>query len=322
MTERERLPLEVRRDRYVEYLTQASEFIRRAVADGSPFFIYFNHSLKHMPVIPREEFKGKSRQGDWARKSARAREPFRGTARAPRRAWDRRQNNRVFAGDSRPEDVVLCRGTLGYWEGSYFAGGESNLRTPCIVRWPGHVAEDRVSDQIMHVTDWFATILHAAGLSEPTDWVIDGVNKLEWLAGSQDASAREGCIFWTAPGCTASSGAPLAGPGRAEMLERPVGGLSAPRIIKLVTRSTGTRRRRRPVPALLDRVSFQPDHQRVQSEHPARTSDPARGAARLHPGRQRPLTGTIADQLAPRWSCRRGRSRGKSPADGRRTLTE
>ena len=31
-----------------------------------PFFVYFNHSLMHMPVIPREEFKGKTGHGDWA----------------------------------------------------------------------------------------------------------------------------------------------------------------------------------------------------------------------------------------------------------------
>jgi arylsulfatase A-like enzyme len=31
----------------------------------------------------------------------------------------------------------------------------------------------RASDEIMHITDWFTTILHAAGLSEPDDRVID-----------------------------------------------------------------------------------------------------------------------------------------------------
>ena len=36
----------------------------------------------------------------------------------------------IFAGDNGPEDVLLWRGTPGYWEGSYFAGGEGNLRTP------------------------------------------------------------------------------------------------------------------------------------------------------------------------------------------------
>jgi hypothetical protein len=32
----------------------------------------------------------------------------------------------VFAGDNGPEEVLLWRGTPGYWEGSYFAGGEGN----------------------------------------------------------------------------------------------------------------------------------------------------------------------------------------------------
>jgi arylsulfatase A-like enzyme len=104
------------------------------------------------------------------------------------------------------------------------------------VRWPGRVAENRVSDEIMHVTDWFTTILHAAGLSEPTDRVIDGVNQLEWLAGSQDASAREGYIFWMGPEMYGVKWRNF----KLVLVEQkysndPVGRLSAPRIINLVT---------------------------------------------------------------------------------------
>jgi len=40
----------------------------------------------------------------------------------------------------------LWRGTPGYWEGSYLAGGEGNLRTPCIVRWPGRIPGAQVTD--------------------------------------------------------------------------------------------------------------------------------------------------------------------------------
>jgi arylsulfatase len=64
------------------------------------------------------------------------------------------------------------------------------------VRWPGHVASGVVSDEIMHITDWFTTILHAAGLTEPTDRVIDGVDQLGWLTGAEAESARDGYIFW------------------------------------------------------------------------------------------------------------------------------
>ncbi len=51
----------------------------------------------------------------------------------------------------------------------------------------------------MHVTDWFTTILHVAGVSEPDDRVIDGVDQLHWLAGERDASARDGYIYWMGP---------------------------------------------------------------------------------------------------------------------------
>src|SRR4029077_743669 len=64
--EQEHLTLDVRRDCDVEYLARASAFMRRSVATDRPFFVYFNHSLMHMPVIPRAEFTGKTGRGDWA----------------------------------------------------------------------------------------------------------------------------------------------------------------------------------------------------------------------------------------------------------------
>jgi arylsulfatase A-like enzyme len=74
--------------------------------------------------------------------------------------------------------------------------GEGNLRTPCIVRWPGHTRSGETSDEIMYVTDWCTTILRAAGAEPPKDRVIDGVDQLGWLTGQAPSSAREGYIFW------------------------------------------------------------------------------------------------------------------------------
>ena len=58
--------MEVRRDIDREYLTRADAFIRRSVAADAPFYVYFNHSMLHLPTVPRDEFKGTSRAGDWA----------------------------------------------------------------------------------------------------------------------------------------------------------------------------------------------------------------------------------------------------------------
>ena len=196
VTEREQLTLDVRRDCDREYLRRAETFIRAKAKDDVPFFVYFNHSLMHMPVVPREEFKGTTGQGDWADSLAELDADF-GTLVDLLDELDLTDDTLVvFAGDNGPEEVLTWRGTPGYWEGSYFAGGEGNLRTPCIVRWPGHVDEGQVSDEIMHVTDWFTTLLRAAEVDPPTDREIDGVDQLAWLSGRQQSSAREGYVYW------------------------------------------------------------------------------------------------------------------------------
>ena len=51
----------------------------------------------------------------------------------------------------------------------------------------------------MHVTDWFTTLLSAAGMAAPADREIDGVDQLAWLAGRHASSARDGYLFWMGP---------------------------------------------------------------------------------------------------------------------------
>jgi arylsulfatase A-like enzyme len=188
--------LEVRRDCDVEYLKRAEAFIRGQVAQGTPFYVYFNHSLMHMPVIPRAEFKGRTGQGDWADSLLELDADFAVLLDLLDELDVASDTLVVFAGDNGPEDVLLWRGTPGYWEGSYFAGGEGNLRTPCIVRWRGHIPPGRSSDDIMHVTDWFTTLAAAAGAQLPQDRIIDGVNQLDWLTGDAEESKREGYLYW------------------------------------------------------------------------------------------------------------------------------
>ena len=130
VTEGEQLTLDVRRDCDAEYLRRAETFIRRSVQGDAPFFLYFNHSLLHMPVIPRAEFKGRSGQGDWADSLLELDTDF-GTLLDLLDELDVADDTLVvFAGDNGPEDVLLWRGSPGYWEGSYFAGG----RGTCALR--------------------------------------------------------------------------------------------------------------------------------------------------------------------------------------------
>lgn len=190
------LTLEVRRDCDREYLARTERFMRDAVDADEPFFVYFNHSLLHMPVIPRQEFAGTTGNGEWADSLAELDADFGRLLDLLEQLGIDQDTVVVFAGDNGPEEVLTWRGTPGFWEGSYFAGGEGNLRTPCIARWPGRITSGVVSDEIMHVTDWFTTLAAAAGATVPDDRVIDGRDQLPWLTGAETASAREGYLFW------------------------------------------------------------------------------------------------------------------------------
>ena len=192
----EQLTMEVRRNIDREYLSRAEAFIRRSVASGTPFYVYFNHSMLHLPTVPRDEFKGHSGAGDFADCLLEMDADF-GTLVDLLDELNIADNTIVvFAGDNGAEDALPWRGTSGYWEGSYFTGMEGSLRTPCLIRWPGHVAPGRVSNEIVHITDMFTTLITWAACQVPGDRVIDGVDQGAFFRGEQDQSNRQGFLFW------------------------------------------------------------------------------------------------------------------------------
>ena len=102
----------------------------------------------------------------------------------------------VFSGDNGPEELELWRGTAGFFDGPYFTGMEGSLRTPCLVRHPGQVPAGRQSNEVVHVTDMFTTLLLWAGADVPKDREIDGIDQRAFLEGKQEKSAREGFPYW------------------------------------------------------------------------------------------------------------------------------
>jgi arylsulfatase A-like enzyme len=190
------LTLEVRRDIDAEYVKRSKSFIKRSVEAGKPFFLYFNHSMMHLPTIPRPEFKGKSGRGDWADSLLELDADFGALLDYLEQLGIADNTIVVFSGDNGPEEAAPWRGTAGYWEGSYFTGMEGSLRTPALVRYPGRVPAGQKSNEIVHITDMFTTLLLWGGLAVPKDRVIDGVDQRAFLEGKESTSSREGFPFW------------------------------------------------------------------------------------------------------------------------------
>jgi arylsulfatase len=92
------------------------------------------------------------------------------------------------------------------WEGAF--------RVPCIIRWPGHIKPNSVSNEIVSGLDWLPTFMAAFGDPDITNKLLkgynaggktfkvhlDGYNQLPYLTGQQDQGARKEFIYFNDDG--------------------------------------------------------------------------------------------------------------------------
>jgi arylsulfatase A-like enzyme len=68
------------------------------------------------------------------------------------------------------------------------------LRIPAVIRWPGHIRQDSVSEQVMIGMDWLPTLLAAAGTVPDPVYPTDGMNLLPCL--TQGAAPVPRQLYW------------------------------------------------------------------------------------------------------------------------------
>ena len=187
--------LESRR-RIDEVLVQRSvDFMRRNHAEHKPFFLYLPMVHLHFPTLPHRDFAGRTGQGDFADSMAEMDHRVGQVLDEIDRLQIASETLFIFCSDNGPEFRTPYRGTAGPWRGTYHTAMEGSLRVPFIARWPGRIAPARVSNEIFHVTDLFATLAAVGGAPLPADRPIDGVDQTPFLLGGQQRSAREGFLF-------------------------------------------------------------------------------------------------------------------------------
>jgi arylsulfatase A len=76
-------------------------------------------------------------------------------------------------------------------KGSVYEGG---IRVPMLIRWPEGLQGGRLFHEMVHFTDWFPTLLAAAGIKAPKELDLDGVNVLPVLRG--EGGKVETRRFW------------------------------------------------------------------------------------------------------------------------------
>src|SRR5215471_5268309 len=173
-------------------------FMERSVKAGRPFFLYYPITQIHFPALAHPEFAGRTGAGDIADAMAETDHNTGLVLDALDRLGIARNTIVIWCPDNGAEARRPWRGSPGPWSGYYNTVMEGGIRTPCIIRWPGHIPAGRVTNEIVHEVDFFPTLAAAVGADiVPKDRAIDGVNQLPFLEGKQAKSNRDSVIFYT-----------------------------------------------------------------------------------------------------------------------------
>lgn len=188
--------LESRRGIDETLVERSMAFMRKEHARRQPFFLYLPLVHLHFPTLPHPDFAGRTGAGDFADAMVEMDHRVGQVVDAIDELGIAEDTLLIFCSDNGPEFRAPYRGTAGPWRGTYHTAMEGSLRVPCLVRWPGRVAAGRVSNEIIHVTDLFATLAGVGGAPLPADRPIDGIDQTAFLVGDQAKSAREGFPFY------------------------------------------------------------------------------------------------------------------------------
>jgi arylsulfatase len=188
--------LDSRRGIDEELVTRSIDFMRRNVQEARPFFLYLPMVHLHFPTLPHPEFAGRSNAGDFADSMIEMDHRVGQIEAAIAELGIAENTILIFCSDNGPEFRRPYRGTAGPWSGTYHTAMEGSLRVPFIIRWPGKVQPGQTSNEIVHVTDLYATLAAMGGAALPSGKPIDGVDQTAFFTGKQEKSCREGFLFY------------------------------------------------------------------------------------------------------------------------------
>ena len=183
-------------------LTKKSvEYIESRAGKDKPFFLYLPLGSPHTPIVPSPEWEGKSglgAYGDFVMQT----DNVVGEVSAALEKHGFADNTLViFTSDNGCSKAADIKGLAekGHLVSAHMRGSKADIwdgghRIPFIVRWPGKVRAGSTSDQLICLTDLFATSAEIVGKDFPVTSCEDSVSFLPALSGEPIVSTRKGVI--------------------------------------------------------------------------------------------------------------------------------
>jgi len=179
-----------------EITDRAIDFIKRKAKTRQPFFAYLPYTQTHEPVDAHPDFKGKTGNGSFADVLAQTDAYVGELLDTVDELGLKDETIFIFTSDNGREGIKRSFGFTGPWRGTMFSPYEGSLRVPFLIRYPGKIPAQQVSNDIVHLIDLFPTLANFVGGDIPQDRVLDGVDQSDFLMGKSEKSARESVIIY------------------------------------------------------------------------------------------------------------------------------
>lgn len=164
------------------------EWLGKQSAD-KPFFAYLAFNSPHYPIVPNEEFHGKSRAGYYGDFVIETDAQVGKVLDALNKTGVANNTIVIFTADNGAETAAFDRlKEFDQWSSGEFRGVKRDIyegghRVPFIVRWPAQVEAGAVSDEVVSQVDLAATFAKLVGHALSEGEAIDSYNLLPVLRG-------------------------------------------------------------------------------------------------------------------------------------------
>ena len=173
-----------------EITRRAVQYVHDQAKQNEPFFLYFSMTSPHEPIVPSKNFRGKSgiapiadfvMETDWSAGQV---------INAIDKAGIADDTIVIFTADNGHShytgwEKLVAAGHMpsGPYRGHKGDIWEGGHRIPLVVRWPKHIQAGTSSNQMVSLTDIFATCAEIVGSDVPSDGAEDSLSFMPSMLG-------------------------------------------------------------------------------------------------------------------------------------------
>ena len=180
------------------FVGRASDYIMSMKDEKDPFFLYFPLTAPHTPILPSDEFIGKSGLSPYGDFVMMVDDAVGKIIDALRQSGKLGNTIVIFASDNgcAPGSDMAYMESEGHFPSYVFRGAKSDLfegghRIPLIVSWGSRYAGGRVEDCLVSLTDLYATFAEITGYQMKENEGEDSFSLLPVLEGNNRYSRKD-----------------------------------------------------------------------------------------------------------------------------------